>query len=115
MVSGIVEPQKFRDIQASMELKSYTAQMNIGMNVIATMGTGFAIGWFLGHIITGDYVMSLVWGIVGCICGMLVDVWLFIIQGSKLDAHLDREERRKKRRKGRSRILPDVPGLSSTT
>ena len=47
-------------------------------------------------------------GIVCLIIGMLVDMWIFVINGSTLDKHL---EKQKKRQKNNSKLLPNYSGL----
>ena len=39
---------------------------------------------------------------------MMVDMWLFVISGSSIDRHMEKQAQRKAKR---SKLLPNYPGL----
>jgi len=75
-------------------LKDMNSQMSIGLNIIVTMATVFAASYWLFNRTYENEVMAVLAGLFGAIAAMLVEVWLFIIKGSRIDSHLDDKKKK---------------------
>ena len=82
----------------------------IGLDVLVTMGTGFAIGWFLGGA-GKRQVRSLVGGLVGMIVGLLVEGGLVMVRMSAMDQGIPRNEKGVGDKKERKVDLREGVGL----
>ena len=112
-----------------MELKAAGSQLNIGINIIATMATTMTVGWYLGARYFNDDVLvkikipfqkfpgskyfffqkkGVCCGIICCIIGMMVDMWLFVINGNAVDRHMEKKAKKESRT---SKLLHNYPGL----
>lgn len=65
---------------------SYKDQLGFGLHVVVTMFTGYLLGYFAFRALFGHSpVMNAAGGILGLVCGMLLETLLFIIRTSNQD------------------------------
>ena len=85
---------KSKNIIHGREFKSLHSQMSVGINIIVSMITLFAAFYFIGkHMGT---IGGVAVGIIGCIVGLLVESWLFVIRGSRADKSALRRKQEKR-------------------
>lgn len=93
-----VAPDFSRDEAAGkVGVHSFRAQASMGANVIATMLTTFAIGYYLCSVYFQNAEKALVGGIVGLTIGLLVDVIIVVLRVYSIDKH-EREESNSERK-----------------
>ncbi|KAL5865671.1 hypothetical protein ACOSQ3_003185 [Xanthoceras sorbifolium] len=72
---------------ASEPFSSYKDQLGFGLHVVLIMFTGYLVGYATFRaLFSHGPVMSAAGGILGLVCGMLVETLLFIIRSSSWDA-----------------------------
>ncbi|KAL5781727.1 hypothetical protein ACOSP7_006756 [Xanthoceras sorbifolium] len=72
---------------ASEPFSSYKDQLGFGLHVVLIMFTGYLVGYATFRaLFSHGPVMSAAGGILGLVCGMLVETLLFIIRSSRWDA-----------------------------
>lgn len=71
---------------ATEPFSSYKDQLGFGLHVVLIMFTGYLVGYFAFRALFGhSTAMSAAGGILGLVCGMLVETLLFIIRSSNHD------------------------------
>eukprot|EP00213_Chloropicon_mariensis_P003290 CAMPEP_0197474336 /NCGR_PEP_ID=MMETSP1309-20131121/5814_1 /TAXON_ID=464262 /ORGANISM="Genus nov. species nov., Strain RCC998" /LENGTH=296 /DNA_ID=CAMNT_0043013951 /DNA_START=197 /DNA_END=1087 /DNA_ORIENTATION=- len=94
-----IEPTTQR--QSYEYMSSYKDQLGLGLNMVAVMGTLFALGYFLGvRVTTGEAderagkisVLPLCLGLAGAFLGMILETILFVIRSG------DKKKNKKKQR-----------------
>lgn len=81
-VSGSSSAEKEEDTMAS-----YKSQMGVGLNLIVSMGTMYIVGHYAGGTAEEpNGPRAVTCGLVLCILTMLVEVLLFVIGATRLDA-----------------------------
>lgn len=71
---------------ATEPFSSYKDQLGFGLHVVLIMFTGYLVGYLAFRALFSDSTaMSAAGGILGLVCGMLVETLLFIIRSSNHD------------------------------
>ncbi|KAI9176871.1 hypothetical protein LWI28_008066 [Acer negundo] len=72
---------------ANEPFSSYKDQLGFGLHVVVIMFTGYLVGYATFRaLFSHSPIMSAAGGILGLVCGMLVETFLFIIRSSSWDA-----------------------------
>jgi len=89
MVENVDFEKTYREqVRDSREIKSFNTSMSIGINVIVTAVTVFAIAWYLFNRSFGP-VVGVLAGTLCAAVALTVEVLLFVIRGSEVDAQTD--------------------------
>eukprot|EP01102_Stenamoeba_stenopodia_P020683 TRINITY_DN8157_c0_g3_i1.p1 TRINITY_DN8157_c0_g3~~TRINITY_DN8157_c0_g3_i1.p1 ORF type:complete len:385 (+),score=143.50 TRINITY_DN8157_c0_g3_i1:173-1327(+) len=94
-ISG--ETNRTKLMEEHAELKSYKSQMEIGINIIVTMATLFVGGYYLTKVSTGNHLYGLAVGVVLAAGALMLESWLFIIAGNRIDKSVEERKRRMKK------------------
>lgn len=109
MVSTLAVNKESKRKQDRAELKDMGHSMGVGANILVTMATMFAAGFF-----TCSFAFdSRVWGVVGGLClmviGLLVEGSLFVLGSYQIDKHVEKKNARAQRTLGRTLAFPPPP------
>jgi len=75
------------DGSVDIEMASYKSQMGVGLNLIVSMGTMYIVGHYAGGTDEEpNGPRAVLFGLVLCILTMFIEVTLFIIGASRMDA-----------------------------
>ena len=88
--SGKDEAEKMRD---AAEMKSYRSQMGVGLNLIVSMGTMFTVGAYGGGTAEEPFgIRAIICGLALMLIAMVVEMALFLIGASRVDAKVAKRE-----------------------
>lgn len=89
------------DGRDAAEMNTYRSQLAVGANLLVSMGTMFAVGYWAGGTEEEPHgPRAAMCGLACCIVTMVVEMTLFVIGASRVDAKQD--ERARKARRGQS-------------
>ena len=75
------------DGSVDIEMSSYKSQMGIGLNLVVSMGTMYTVGHYAGGTAEEpNGPRAVLFGLVLCIGTMLIEVTLYIIGASRMEA-----------------------------
>ena len=94
MVRSVTSAKEEQEAERRKDIKQANSAMSLGFNVIVTMATMFVAGWFLARNAFGGDVAGVIGGLVCSIAAMLVEMWLFVIRGSRLDSQDEKKAKR---------------------
>lgn len=76
------------------EMSTYRSQLGVGVNLIVSMGTMFCVGFWAGGTEADPHgVRATVCGLVACIATMVVEMALFLIGATRVDAKMQQREK----------------------
>jgi len=97
MTAKIRRPQFMEDFEDRRDLKTFTSQGSVGLNVIVTMAVLFTFGYYSVYYTTYNRALGFIGGGCGLIVGLLIESWLFITGHSLMEKYLEKKTRKEQR------------------
>merc|ERR1719221_2013844 len=74
-------------------MSTYRSQMGVGLNLVVSMATMFCVGYYLGGTEEQPHsVRACICGLVLCIITMAIEMTLFLIGATRVDAKMHKRE-----------------------
>lgn len=98
MVGDVASMSSSNAEQESQKLGRFAPQMSIGINVIVSMATCFAAGYFVARHAFDSQPVALVAGVIGMIVAMAVEATLVLTKLYTIENAAEKQERRRTKR-----------------
>jgi len=95
MVRNVTETRKDRWAKDTRELSGSFSQASVGINILVSMATCLATGYWFGISYFGKPAIAIACAVVLMTVVLMAEMWLFIIRAERLDSQLKTEKKQK--------------------